>query len=608
MLASELPFEILSQIASFLSKPDQCNASSVCRAWKRPFNEEFWRWTDIGYEPGFDRSCCLLLDILGNGSNYGQMVRSLSLAEDIEIHCDILWQLQTYLTGLTYISLPEASLTTSCFHHLNRWLTWSTTLTRLRFCIHGMGVGVSDFLDLLEYLPRLQWLEYTPERATHSLFRLEDVETIHTHLKNLDTLILGTELSCLSPQNLELLSTVQPAVAMTFVKFSVNPVDLRWLYYWAIKYPRLRTLEWITRHDFDPVYMFRDETLLLFSQQDSPFEYLRNLRLLGGIYSRILDKTLIDLLCNFKIALKNIKYETQVGRNDAQPTLQLIEDIMRSSSNTIEDFSLSLQHPIANPRTVPMTFSVCPHLVNLKICGWTTHLGLDLLLDYCVAVKRLDITVDTLSIDSESSLAFFQSVHSMTYFRLIANSVHASVFNYLSKRCKNLQHMELLNVDIVGPQSVENGSMLIDMSFTHFKTLRLNCTNFHGHTIDLDTPNTLINILNVQGVSETRHNWYHIHSNPSNYKYTIGDRHRHLRFTRNLGQKHCKLASTYFNSRYRLMREEAIQRNGRIEFETKYVDKNNWKIDLLRGFTVLSCASIDQFVWECTVPTFPFRC
>ncbi|KAI9019978.1 hypothetical protein CLU79DRAFT_836338 [Phycomyces nitens] len=607
MLASELPFEILSQIARFVPKPDQRIASSVCRGWQRPFNEELWRWIDIGYESGLDRLYSLLLGVLEKNPSYGQMVRSLNLAEDIEMRSDILCQLQTYMTGLTYISLPEGSLVTSCFYNMEHWKDWGKTLTRLRFCIHGMGVGVSDFLNLLKHLPRLQWLEYAPERATHSLFRLEDVEIIHTHLEHLNTLILGTELSSMSPQDLLSLSNIQPSRTMTFVKFAVNPVDLRWLYYWSIKYPRLRTLEWITRHDFDPVYMFRDETLALFNRQKSSFEYLWNVRLLGGIYSRMLDKTLIDLLCIFKISLKSIKYETQVGRNDAHPTLQLIKDIMRSSSNTLEDLSLSLQHPIANPRTIPMTFSLCPRLVNLKICGWTTHLGLDLLLDYCTAVKKLDITVDTLSIDPVPCGISHQPVNSLISFRLIANSVHVSVFNYLSRRCKNLQNMELLNVDVVGSQSIQNGRMEIDMSFTHFKTLRLNCTNFHGHTIDLDTPESLINILAVETISKTKHSWYHIHNNPRGYKHTIGDRHRHLRFTRQLTKKQAKFTSRYFGLNYSSIREEIIQKVGRVEFETKYVDQDDWKNDLLRGFTALRCASIDQFVWECTVPTFPFR-
>ncbi|KAL0081483.1 hypothetical protein F4703DRAFT_1145219 [Phycomyces blakesleeanus] len=207
MLASRLPFEILALIASFVPKFKRSECSTVCKAWKTPFQDSLWHSLRI------NRILLKLIIYLPNEENIykknGHRVRELQICGNLKIRQRQIHELQQCFTQLKSLNTMDARLTQECFGTMAEWGQWSS-LTDLKMFIL---CPFSDFFtqEMTKVFPCLP-----------SLTRLEFIETRYTA----DNSLL---FSPVLAKDISEIKQVVPADCMTDLTLSSTNMDIGWL-------------------------------------------------------------------------------------------------------------------------------------------------------------------------------------------------------------------------------------------------------------------------------------------------------------------------------------------------------------------------------------------
>ncbi|KAL0085291.1 hypothetical protein J3Q64DRAFT_1860090 [Phycomyces blakesleeanus] len=116
----------------------------------------------------------------------------------------------------------------------------------------------------------------------------------------------------------------------------------------------------------------------------------------------------------------------------------------------------------------------------LCISGSNVSLDIADLLDKCVALKQLKFCGGKLLINSDMIIDGPKQQYGLLTLTLHECSVATKVFSHLSFRCKNSKHMDLRALWIEESVCEKTGCLLIDMSHTFLKTLKIGQVQFHG--------------------------------------------------------------------------------------------------------------------------------
>ncbi|KAL0095259.1 hypothetical protein F4703DRAFT_1823389 [Phycomyces blakesleeanus] len=588
MLASELPFEILSHIASFIAPDKNFDYTVVCRAWKIPFQESMWSRMNIYTRKKLEDACNTPASNQSYYKIHGHLVRELTLSKRLQTSDRQLRILQDLFPSLRSLYIYEESVDNIEFGVMADWSIWRS-LTHLKICVEGfeIEVNVKKFLELLSFLPCLKRLEYVKALCgLSSLFKIDDFETLHRHLPQLTYLSTAMDLDNISPNDIQTITNSNPASALTTAEIRVDHMDIRWLWYFAQKYPNIRTLEWkIINTGFD-TSVSPDEVISLFPSLTFAFPHLNKVVMKGESEKVSMHLAFWDLVYQFRAPIKHLVYYLAGRRNIPE----LLEQIIKKCMKTL---LLLCWAEMCDPLIIPNALGICTHLQSLNLEVRRSSIALDVILDNCSLLKKLKLTSQRVSIQPDASNS--PKLHGLRFLELRMATIKSTLFQYISSRCRSLNYMRLASINIFGPLLPKTGSLNLDMPHTCFERLELNCVVFCASHDDwsIEMP------INFMALSQTNSTpcdkntpsqlvWFHLHR-PSR----CGHQRDQIRI---LKKAEAKYSRKYFRAFERKTVKNPDSQNGVRRSYHGQVLKHLWKKDLPLGYARLNCKYSRNFV------------
>ncbi|KAL0084503.1 hypothetical protein F4703DRAFT_1854570 [Phycomyces blakesleeanus] len=482
MLASQLPLDIILQIADLLLTKDKCSCSLTCKQWRDPFQKLLVKNIHVDSIKHLKTICNTNATSKTKSRSCGHLVHGLRIGG-----CFILPNVKQDVFFRSLPNLKHLNLGNMRFQDINTKMTQSNntwmSLESLKIKINN-NEGLQGAPDLIKFLKTSRVLEkleiFTKDREVIITFTENDFENLHQNLQHLSSIKACISLNFCASASQNTIPEITPALALTTLYLRLDEWDPLFLYYFGFKYPNLHSL----RLDFSiSNYMCVDSGTLqritpLFDSNPKALKYLETFELITRDASESAHMDIWQFFTSTKVPIKNFKYKTVYGDSASRDYKVLIERILRAFPKTLETLSILGRASCGSRSTKMLEISLCPLLVDLEINECSVCVDLNNLLDSCIALRQLKLHSDKLSITSgtdnrEPKQYQGRQQHGLHVLELHGVGTSTSVFNCLSFRCRDLEYMKLCYVSIDGTISEETGRLLVDMPYTFFKMLLL---------------------------------------------------------------------------------------------------------------------------------------
>ncbi|KAI9024894.1 hypothetical protein CLU79DRAFT_745288 [Phycomyces nitens] len=613
MFVYDIPFEIFSRIAIFLSTKDKIQCILTCKAWKSPFQDVLWDTISILNREKIREICDQSTQRNIYRTN-GKRVKTLIFGRKLSVSDQELCIIQRQFMNLQSFCAPDSSLSFSEFGQTADWNNWRA-LKDLEIYVPVLDKvrSLDESLKIISNLPSLRRLEFTNGGFDDSLiYSLQDMETLHAYLPKLEFLSIDMILAPFEPKDMKAIESVTPADGLTCLDVKLDVRDYRWLYYFGHKYRNLRTLSW------DSIYNLEiddsKDISTMFSNVSPLFPHLRSISVSSVCCSERRHLTFWRIFDMSRSPIKNASC-LFTGVNDGRELLEEeIEGCMKHCSETLEKLSITCDVYAYNSSTISLSFSSCPHLVELYLDIRFLPIEFDTLLDRCTSLRSVRLSVDTPSVSSDALAN--STTHGVVFIEFISSKLDTSILHYISFRCRNLHHLRLCDVLIYGPISQENGNIYIDMSYTNFEVLHLDQVHFYPSNkpycmMNGDKPQTKnylpdlravpIRLLelsqqkkdhertwskNDNGLPLYKSTWFHTFHYPEGcYPW---------KSVRILKKREVRLVRKYFKCFQRKSTRDYLDmkiEDAMIEM----VQRHEWKKNMLRGYVTFKCGYMDEY-------------
>ncbi|KAI9029559.1 hypothetical protein CLU79DRAFT_734629 [Phycomyces nitens] len=576
MTASELPLEILGWIAGRLSITDIKTCSCVCHGWQPAFQKELWRRAKFRSHKQLVSFVETITNPDSNTYDFGQYTREITFHKQAKLKVDILEILQTECKGVYKLEFEKGSAERGCFASALHWEEWKD-LQDLTMCLDG--ITRTDFLRSLGYLSNLKSLALPSDLwDSHGPFTFDYVNAIHQHIPHLESFSVVGHFDALTKADMIALPKVsQTQVVSLITKFYTT--QLMWIVYWAYKHPQIQTL----RFHMD-VYNNADsepDSEMVHALENIPvaFKCLENLHITGVTSRTWPFLPFFDLLARSKTALRTLFYTLYIHPSNPSSVMNLLQAAARSTAESLTGLQLGIWGILDDPLIIPMSLHGFHKLTRVEILGEHTSLAINVLLDNCANLDDLSVTASSVVLNTIETPG---SKHVLRKLWIEKAVMEAKILNYISYRCLNLKRMYLGEVNIFGgcPDD-EPAKHLFDMHYTNFDKLSMVKTAFFNQSSSSCSPDKRINLLCVRrGGREDDSDWHHIFSLSS------------IIYSRTSCQQLSEEATSQIKAFYES--PESIEIPESTRFDNGCVKKQCWPSDLVRGYVLMECGSVQQ--------------
>ncbi|KAI9019418.1 hypothetical protein CLU79DRAFT_720395 [Phycomyces nitens] len=408
---------------------------------------------------------------------HGNYARELTLSLELSVNDKELRILQKHFSRLDFLKIFDASLTGSLVNSTTDWSLWSS-LTRLKVFTKGQdSIDNPDiFISILSQLPHLQHLDYSKDYTSkRPLYTFENLEKLHGCLPQLQELCLAVKLGPLCKTDLESMTTAIPMDCLTVVKFRIKTKDLRWLYYFARKYPKINLMEWGNTSIVDASESMQSQTISMLKTLTYAFSNLNTIVTCSTTKSEWTSFLFKECLDQFYVPLKSIRYFMFDDNLDPIQSEQSFDNCLRYFPKSLEKLSIFSNDSI-NRSLIPELLASLPNLVVLAIEMPNSSIDIDVLLNHCMSLKILRLKVNSIHLKSA-----FEGLgrHDLALVEMGNSFVEKDVFGYISCRCRSLKYMRLVETKVHGPVSAQREAYCLDMRHTHFSYLQFNSISFY---------------------------------------------------------------------------------------------------------------------------------
>ncbi|KAL0085692.1 hypothetical protein J3Q64DRAFT_1835330 [Phycomyces blakesleeanus] len=638
MKVSELPFEILTQIADKLSTTDRLTCALTCKGWRYPFQKALWRDVLINSYYGMRPFIRSIKAYQNSSISYPLLVRSLRIhlychiPEIPDINCSDLYR---YLPNLKHLDLGTISY---------KWLYTDITeadkiwksLESLKIQYQGTSEEQPEkrFLRLINACSMLQELRIYEHGWGYRIeLGVEDFDNLHQNLRHLSAIKAGICLEINFSVPLDRIPNTIPAFTVTSIDINSKQYENKtqtgnrnwnewnplWLYYFGYKYPNLRSLKLeVTDISGDPMTSDQRQTIISRLQSNpNAFQHLETFDLTTNRFFESSDFVLWEFLCPLRAPLKHLALNaTQNDGVDYSHPID-VNRIFQSFSQTLESLSLTgFTYSYSAQITTLELSDDYPLLTNLCISGSNVSLNLDDLLDKYVALEQLKFCGGKLFINpntiTEELKHQHQQHHGLQTLTLEKSSAAAELFDHISFRCKSLKHMTLDNFCVTGFISEKTGCLLLDMKHTFLKTLHIGQVKYGTSYEEInedDISLTLLSQLNDASSSEER---IEKEKNEMDAKYSIVEFHHidwlysyeYYTYPGIYGQETKKLSKEETNIALEYYKNFQSNKIGQNPKDGSSCGRENpevgWKYELYKGYGELRFGRIETAPVLCT--------
>ncbi|KAL0085694.1 hypothetical protein J3Q64DRAFT_1699237 [Phycomyces blakesleeanus] len=493
---SELPFEILAQIADKLSTTDRLTCALTCKGWRYLFQKALLRDMQIYSYYKIQETINEIRTYRNESTSLPLLVYSLKIQHYYnmtEISSIAFSDLFVYLPNLKALELcvePYIDIEVEIPLPKKIW----KSLESLKIQYRGIydtrpAIHLCRFINTYHMVQRLELLDEGNFGCIE--FSVNDFENMHQNIRNLSSIKASIYLSPYTWSRLDNFSDTMPAFAVTsldinfknksikFSSSSQNKWNPLWLSYFGYKYPNLRSLKLTTTNTWgNSTNSDERQTIIsLFQSNPNAFRHLKTFSFTVNNHFALSDLVILELLCVLRAPLRHVALNT-TRNQEADCSYPLnVNRILRSFSKTLESLLLTGFTYSNHTKNPVLKLSLyCPLLTNLCIIGRNISLNLKDLLNKCVALKQLKFgggklftNLNMTTKEPEQQ----QKEHGLQILSLEKCSANASTFKHISFRCKNLQHMTLNIVSVTELIWETTGYFLLDMSHTFLRTLKI---------------------------------------------------------------------------------------------------------------------------------------
>ncbi|KAL0073043.1 hypothetical protein J3Q64DRAFT_1861373 [Phycomyces blakesleeanus] len=277
----KLPLEIMYLVANLLAPRYKLECVRVCILWRVVFEDSLWETIIINSPDDLKGVCNAVTTRTNRYNKAGNRTRRLYMGDSISAENNQLYSLQKSFPNLKYLIISRNSLRNE--HNIAKrgWSFWRE-LTHLKLFMNESGTQnqIQKLHRLSLYLPNIKNLEcFSTIKSRAPTYTLEDFEALHSNMPALEYLCLPANVAILSDRDIELIFSTKPAKSTTGIKFQITTIDIRWLCYFAKKYPNLSTFEWIEVEPFYRHYVFETEAAQILSKLPCAFTHVNKVHI-----------------------------------------------------------------------------------------------------------------------------------------------------------------------------------------------------------------------------------------------------------------------------------------------------------------------------------------
>ncbi|KAI9015328.1 hypothetical protein CLU79DRAFT_890043 [Phycomyces nitens] len=492
MLASELPFEILSNIALRLSLVEKKICTTVCRAWKEPFQRYLWDTMEVNQVRYLDPSNMSKIT-LDNYKTNGHRVRKLKAQGQHFLTPVEAYYLKSYFENtesFTFKLTSTCSILQMNMLNLNTWTSLQSLEIDWGLCYRFKS---KYMLDNLASIPRLKSLIIFGQLKLDELISSEDeLDLIHTLFPRLEYLKVGISLIKDQSSWPKRTKPIVPATSLTEARFKSGMISMDYLYYLSQKYPCIHTLEINILQKVSKELNTWHESAKIVLSLPGLFPRLKKLYLNETLQVNVPHISFCELLKIYGVepSFLNYKFATNDGISKTNPINAV--NLICFNLPSVKTLTIDLSLDKSNAYTIVTGLVAYRNLVFLNLLIPFTSIALDVILDSCWSLKTIKLSSQTLFVRP----GFIENllIHGLTRLELESSIVDILVFGHISARCPNLKELVANKIKIQGPTS-EPGTACIDMSYSKLESLKLEDVQFYNSTDYNCNPDTRINLF-----------------------------------------------------------------------------------------------------------------
>ncbi|KAL0084871.1 hypothetical protein F4703DRAFT_1594667 [Phycomyces blakesleeanus] len=248
MLASDLPFEILSKIARLLVADDKLSCILTCKAWKIPFQESLWENIKINFMDKLETICTSVKDTTNNYLPSNHITKGLRV-DGKTILAD--WKQTSAFK--TFPNLKHVDMGSLSFYNVNikriKYGPQWDTLNSLYFKVPPIDRKIST-TAILEVLKKASNLKeiciYSDHHYVEIEFNLNQYNAFHIALPRMVNIRVQLMLKDIHPDAVPSIPKTLSALDVTKLYLKLSGWSHLWLYYFCYKYLNLQTLSFVS--------------------------------------------------------------------------------------------------------------------------------------------------------------------------------------------------------------------------------------------------------------------------------------------------------------------------------------------------------------------------
>ncbi|KAL0075907.1 hypothetical protein J3Q64DRAFT_1773263 [Phycomyces blakesleeanus] len=347
-----------------------------------------------------------------------------------------------------------------------------------------------EMFKILSCLPCLTRLDIEAKlEDTRPNYTWEVLENIHAYLPRLEYLHTNLPLAAITSADIKTINHVTPAKNLSVIKLLDHNMDLGWLFYFSLKYPKVRVFE--SSMVFSKINRIEDspseEVMSIIMAASFQFPHLKSVVISHEAVVGSQHTVFWKLLHQLTSSLRSLDYSLDLASFGNGLFSGFPRESVRFSSTTLERLSLIINAKPHVMSILPLNFGSCSRLVDLTTEVSKGIIEIDVLLDSCTSLKSIHMRDELITLSPKAYAT--STPHGLQKMEIINSKVDSHVFNFISLRCRQLREMALCSVRVPGSISQETGNMCIDMSYTHFEVLKLHDVTFYWLSGELEAVN-----------------------------------------------------------------------------------------------------------------------
>ncbi|KAL0094613.1 hypothetical protein J3Q64DRAFT_1694163 [Phycomyces blakesleeanus] len=359
-MPSELPFEILSIIASFISITDRFHCTTVCKSWTAAFKDSLRGVLIIN--PKNQQIVHHLLETEQEiRENDKVSIWALQMIGSLNISTKDFQRIHKRFPRLTYLKIREESLDPKSYRV--HWSAWKS-LKHLELDLPNLEsrTQFSRILEILSCLPSLENLtleDCTLNQAYHCTWF--DLEKLCDYLPLLEFLRLRIKFDEISTATVDRFRSLVPEIRLRTLEICCEGMDLIWLFYFSIKFPNIHTYFWeieqvtssrigqdsrftSSMDGYDSLKVSHHEIMSVASKIPCFFPYLQTLTINERAIPTWRHISFWTLVHNYRIPLKHLYYRMNLSNVKPEVSEKIIVRCMDACVTKVTTLSMILDY------------------------------------------------------------------------------------------------------------------------------------------------------------------------------------------------------------------------------------------------------------------------